>query len=127
MAVNAEWVLREYHTSTQPLLEEGGCYVGQEAVQRSADKLQSLKSAVDQALATFEDYYGESEKLASLPTMEEMVAQEEAEAKAAKAKEEEKLMFQKMMSGAMITDSTTAGQGKAVNPFNKLAQANSGK
>ena len=68
------------------------------------EELQSLKSAVDQALATFEDYYGESEKLASLPTMEEMVAQEEAEAKAAKAKEEEKLMFQKMMSGAMITD-----------------------
>jgi len=89
--------------------------VGQEAVQRSDEKLHALKSAVDQALATFEDYYGTSERLAALPTMEEMAAQEANEAEAAKKREEEKAMFSRMMSGARISDSPNALNKLAIN------------
>ena len=51
-------MLTEYKDKTEPLLADGGVYVSHEAVQKSEDKLGALKSALDQARATFEDYYG---------------------------------------------------------------------
>ena len=90
MSVLSEWVLSEYRDKKAPLLQEGWCYASIEAVQRSEDKLVALKSCVDQALATFEDYYGASERLSSLPSMDEMNATEEADKAEAKKKADEK-------------------------------------
>jgi len=58
LASDADWLLGEYAVQSNELVKSGGCYVDGPQVKRSQDKMQQLKSTIDQCVAVFEDYYG---------------------------------------------------------------------